>query len=115
MVRPGESRGGPSRRASAARWRILPNDRLTFLLGVARYAARLPLNYLSFGDPHGLTGTVHLWNDLNRDRRLQTDEVGATIAAVGPCCANGRLNTIAADLQPPRTTEVRAVAADAAE
>ena len=30
-----------------------------------------------------------------------------TIAAVGPCCANGRLNTIAADLHAPRTTEVR--------
>jgi hypothetical protein len=88
-------------------WRVLADDRLTFLIGVAQYSARLPLNYLSFGDPHGLTGTVHLWNDVNHDRTLQTSEVGATIAAVGPCCANGRLNTIAADLQPPRTTEVR--------
>ena len=74
---------------------------------MAQYAARLPLNYLNYGDPHGLAGTVHLWNDLNHDQRLQADEVGVTIAAVGPCCANGRLNTIAADLKPPRTTEVR--------
>ena len=88
-------------------WRVLPEDRLTFLLGVAQYAARLPLNYLNYGDPHGLAGTVHLWNDRNHDQRLQADEVGVTIAAVGPCCANGRLNTIAADLKPPRTTEVR--------
>ena len=54
----------------------LPDDRLTLLIGVARYDARLPLSYLSFGDPHGLPGTVHLWNDLNGDRRLQPDEVG---------------------------------------
>jgi hypothetical protein len=89
-------------------WHVLPNDRLTFLIGVARYAARLPLNYLSFGDPHGLTGSVHLWNDLNHDRRLQADEIGLTLAAVGPCCANGRPNTIAPDLEAPRTTEIRA-------
>ena len=109
--RPGEAGGITWRALSpsiSGTWRILPDDRLTFLLGVAQYAARLPLNYLSFGDPHGLTGTVHLWNDLNRDRRLQTDEVGLTVAAVGPCCANGRLNTIASDLHPPRTTEVLA-------
>ena len=89
-------------------WRVLPDDRLTFLLGVAQYAPRLPLNYLSFGDPHALTGTVHLWNDLNHDRTLQTGEVGTLVAAVGPCCANGQLNTIAADLREPRTTEIRA-------
>ena len=89
-------------------WRVLPNDRLTFLVGYARYAARLPLNYLSFGDPHGLAGSVHRWNDLNRDQRLQADEVGLTLAAVGPCCANGRLNTIADDLTAPRTGEIRA-------
>ncbi len=88
-------------------WRILPNDRLTFLAGYARYAARLPLNYLSFGDPHGLAGSVHRWNDVNGDRRLQADEVGLTVAATGPCCAEGRLNTIADDLHPPPTTEVR--------
>ena len=53
-----------------------PNGRLTFLAGYARYASRLPLNYLAFGDPHSLTGVVRRWNDLNRDRRLQPGEVG---------------------------------------
>lgn len=91
----------------SATWRALPDDRLTLVIGAAQYAARLPLNYLSFGDPHGLAGTVHLWNDLNHDQRLQANEVGLTVAAVGPCCANGRLNTIAADLHAPRTTEIR--------
>ena len=89
-------------------WRVLPRGRLTFIAGYARYAPRLPLNYLSYGDPHGLTGTVNRWNDANQDARLQPNEVGTTIAAVGPCCANGRLNTIAGDLHPPPTAEVRA-------
>ena len=33
---------------------------------------------------------------------------GVKIAAVGPCCANGRLNTIAADLHVPKTREILA-------
>ena len=90
-------------------WRALPNDRLTFQVGYSRYAGRLPLNYLSYGDPHGLSGTVNRWNDVNGDRRLQADEVGLTVAAVGPCCANGRLNAIADDLSAPRTRETRIV------
>ena len=86
-------------------WHVLPDDRVTFRAGYARYAARLPLEYLSYGDPHGLAGSVHRWDDLNGDQQLQTSEVGPTIAAVGPCCANGRLNSIAGDLEAPRTTE----------
>jgi hypothetical protein len=86
-------------------WHVLPDDRVTFRAGYARYAARLPLDYLSYGDPHALAGSVRRWNDLNGDQHLQASEVGPTIAAVGPCCANGRLNTIAADLEAPRTAE----------
>ena len=90
-------------------YRALNNGRLTFLAGYARYAPRLPLNYLAFGDPHSLTGVVRRWNDLNHDQRLQPGESGVVVAAVGPCCANGRPNTIADDLSAPRMTEVRAV------
>jgi hypothetical protein len=93
--------------AVSGTWRIRPNGRLTFMAGYARYAPRFPLNYLRFGDPHGLTGTVHRWTDLNQDARLQPGEVGMTVAAVGQCCANGRLNTIAGDLHPPPISEVR--------
>jgi hypothetical protein len=89
-------------------YRAMHNGRLTFLAGYARYASRLPLNYLAFGDPHSLSGVVRRWNDLNRDQRLQPGEPGVVIAAVGPCCANGRPNTIADDLSAPRMTEVRA-------
>jgi hypothetical protein len=78
------------------------------MAGYARYAPRLPLNYLRFGDPHALTGTVSRWTDLNHDLLLQPSEVGVTIAPVGPCCANGQLNTIAGDLHPPPTREIRA-------
>ncbi len=90
-------------------YRALNNGRLTFLAGYARYASRLPLNYLAFGDPHSLTGVVRRWNDINRDQRIQPGESGVVVAAVGPCCANGRPNTIADDLSAPRMTEVRAV------
>ena len=90
-------------------WRAISNGWLTFSAGYARYAARLPLNYLAFGDPHALTGSVHRWSDLNRDRRFQANELGVRLAAVGPCCAGGALNTIAADLRAPRTKEIRFV------
>jgi hypothetical protein len=89
-------------------YRAISNGWLTFLAGYARYSARLPLNYLAYGDPHSLTGVMRRWNDLNRDQRLQAGESGVAVAAVGPCCANGRLNSIADDLSAPRTTEVRA-------
>jgi hypothetical protein len=89
-------------------YRAISNGRLTFLAGYARYASRLPLNYLAYGDPHSLTGTVRRWNDLNHDRQLQQGEGGIGIAAVGPCCANGQPNTIADDLSAPRMKEIRA-------
>jgi hypothetical protein len=86
-------------------WRIVPNGRLTFMAGYGKYSSRLPLNYLAFGDPSSLSGTVHGWADRNGDRLLQPAEVGTLISRVGPCCAGGRLNTIATDLRPPHTNE----------
>jgi hypothetical protein len=87
-------------------WRALPNGRLTLIAGYARYSSRLPLDYLSWGDPNSLSGTVHAWSDRNGDRIPQQGEMGALLARVGPCCAGGRLNTIAPDLHAPRTNEV---------
>ncbi len=113
------STAGASREGANIRWnalspsilgtyRAINNGWLTFLAGYAQYDARLPLNYLAFGDPHALTGSVHRWNDVNADLIPQTNEVGVTIAAVGPCCANGRLNVIDEHLKAPRMKEVRA-------
>ena len=90
-------------------YRAIGDGRLTFLAGYARYASRLPLNYLAWGDPHSLTGVVRRWNDLNHDGLLQRGEGGIVLSAVGPCCALGRPNTIADDLSAPRMKEVRAV------
>jgi hypothetical protein len=114
------STAGASREGANIRWntlspsilgtyRAINNGWLTFLAGYAEYDARLPLNYLAFGDPHALTGSVHRWNDVNADRIPQTNEVGVTIAAVGPCCANGRANVIDDELRAPRMKEIRAV------
>ena len=89
-------------------YRAINNGWLTFSAGYAQYGARLPLNYLAFGDPHALTGSVRLWTDSNRDGRLQSSEAGAIIAALGPCCTNGRASVLDPDLQSPRMKEVRA-------
>ena len=114
------STAGASREGASLRWntlspsilgtyRAINNGWLTFLAGYAEYDARLPLNYLAYGDPHALTGSVHRWNDVNADRIPQAGEVGVTIAAVGPCCANGRLNVIDESMKAPRMKEIRAV------
>jgi hypothetical protein len=89
-------------------YRAIADGRLTFLAGYARYASRLPLNYLAYGDPHSLTGIVRRWNDTNHDRQLQVGEGGIVLAAVGPCCAFGQPNTIADDLSAPTMKEIRA-------
>ena len=78
------STAGASREGANIRWNTLSpsilgtyraiNDGwLTFLAGYAEYDARLPLNYLAFGDPHALTGSVHRWNDVNADRIPQAE------------------------------------------
>lgn len=87
------------------RWQLLPRGRLTLLAGYSRYDPRLPLNYLAYGDPHSLSGFVSRWKDTNGDRLLQPSEIGARIAAIGPCCAGGRPNSIASGLEPPPTRE----------
>ena len=89
-------------------YRAISDGRLTFLAGYARYASRLPLNYLAWGDPHSLTGVVRRWNDRNQDRQLQQGEAGIVLSAVGPCCALGQPNTISDDLSAPRMHEIRA-------
>ena len=86
-------------------WRAIPNGRLTLVAGYAKYSARLPLDYLAWGDPNSLSGSVHTWMDANGDRVPQAGEVGAVVAPVGPCCAGGQANIIDPDLRPPYTNE----------
>jgi hypothetical protein len=86
-------------------WRALPNGRLTLVAGYAKYSSRLPLDYLAWGDPNSLFGSVHTWIDRNGDRVPQVGEVGSLLTPVGPCCAGGQPNTIDPDLRPPYTNE----------
>ena len=86
-------------------WRAIPNGRLTLVAGYAKYSSRLPLDYLAWGDPNSLSGSVHTWIDANGDRVPQAGEIGALVAPVGPCCAGGQANTIDPDLRPPYTNE----------
>jgi hypothetical protein len=87
----------------AARWVVVRP--LAFFGGYARYAHRLALDYLAYGDPGAATGRVYRWTDLNGDGVLQTGEYGALIAAVGPCCNATGLNRIDPDLRRPSTDE----------
>jgi hypothetical protein len=89
-------------------YRAINNGWLTFSAGYAQYGARLPLNYLAFGDPHALTGSVRRWTDSNHDGLLQSNEAGVIIAALGPCCTNGRASVLDPDLKSPRMKEIRA-------
>lgn len=43
-------------------------------LSFARYYFRLPLNYLTYGNPGALGGLVYKWNDRNNDRQFQENE-----------------------------------------
>jgi TonB dependent receptor len=73
--------------------------------GYARYTHRLALDYLAYGDPGAASGQVYRWQDVNGDRRLQADEYGALVAAVGPCCNRTAHNRIDPDLSRPSTDE----------
>jgi hypothetical protein len=68
------------------------------------YRNRLPLNYLSVGDPEGPTGTVSRWDDRNGDLQFTPSEL-TPVAQVGTCCTGDAANTIDPDLKPPMVTE----------
>jgi hypothetical protein len=88
---------------ASARWRAMDFARLTFFGAYGRYAHRLPLSALAFGDPAAAQGAVHRWDDRNGDGRLQPLERGALVSRVGP---GGSVASIDPTLRPPRTDEV---------
>jgi hypothetical protein len=87
----------------AARWVVARP--IAFFGGYARYAHRLGLDYVAYGDPAAATGRVYRWNDVNGDARLQANEYGALVAVVGPCCNAAGPNRIDPDLRRPSTDE----------
>jgi hypothetical protein len=86
------------------RWR--PADSLVITTGYAWYAHRLPLSYLSVGDPAGPAGTMYRWDDRNGDRRYLPAELTA-VAAVGPSCCTAVAGVIDDGLKRPTTGEFR--------
>jgi len=52
-------------------------------ISYARYYNTLPLHYLTFGNPHGLSGLVYAWNDVNRDGAFQQEEAGRLLRREG--------------------------------
>ena len=90
---------------ASARWRVDSRGHLSIFGGYARYAHRLPLDYLAWGDPSATSGLVYRWNDANGDRLLQDGERGVLVAATGPCCTPAGPGQIDPDLHRPYTDE----------
>jgi hypothetical protein len=87
------------------RWAIDERARFSLFGGYARYAHRLPLDYLAFGDPAAPAGRVYRWNDADADRALDEGERGTLVGLVGACCSAGHLAGIDPELRRPYTAE----------
>jgi hypothetical protein len=108
----GAARGGSGRISwftvtprAYGRWAIDSRARFSLFGGHARYAHRLPLDYLAFGDPAAPAGRVYRWTDTNADQAFGDGERGTLIGLVGACCSEGPLGGIDPDLRRPYTTE----------
>jgi len=88
----------------SGRGRLLRNGALALVASYGQYRHRLPLGYLSWGDPAGAQGAAYLWNDRNRDARLDPLERGALVSRLGP---GGEVGSIDPELKAPTTREVR--------
>jgi hypothetical protein len=86
------------------RWTPRDNSPLAVTAGYSWYRNRLPLEYLSVGDPQGPTGTVSRWDDRNGDLQFTNDEM-TPVASVGSCCAGGVASTIDPDFKAPYVGE----------
>jgi hypothetical protein len=86
------------------RWTPRDNSPLAVTAGYSWYRNRLPLEYLSVGDPQGPSGLVSRWDDRNGDLRF-TDAELTPIAYVGSCCAGPVASTIDPDFGAPYVSE----------
>jgi hypothetical protein len=92
----------------AVRWLVDSAGRFSVYGGFNRYADRLPLDYLAYGDDAGLTASVYRWIDADGDHEYTSAERAALVAAVGPCCAASGVGGIDPDLKRPSTRELTA-------
>lgn len=63
---------------------LSPSKQSALKLSFARYYFRLPLSYLTYGNPGALGGLVYAWNDRNENNRFQEDETGKLLRREGP-------------------------------
>jgi hypothetical protein len=89
-----------------ARWRPLGRGAFSITGGYGWYAHRLPLGYLSVGDPAGVSGTMFRWDDRDSNHRWTADEL-TPVAAIGLCCVGAEASRIDQDLRRPVTREFR--------
>jgi hypothetical protein len=89
-----------------ARWHL--RDTVDVVGGYARYAHRLPLTDLAFGDPAAPSADVRLWTDRNADGVPQPGEAGTLTARLGPGSGEGSRSSIDANLAGPWTDEILA-------
>jgi len=108
----GAARGGRGRISwltvtprAYGRWAIDSRSHFSLFGGYARYAHRLPLDYLAFGDPAAPVGRFYRWNDSNADHAFGDGERGTLIGLVGACCSAEHLSGIDPNLHRPHTTE----------
>jgi len=87
------------------RWAIDSRGRFSLLGGYAKYAHRLPLDYLAASDPAAPAGRVYRWNDANANHAFADGERGTLIGLVGACCSTEYRSGIDPDLRRPYTTE----------
>jgi hypothetical protein len=88
-----------------ARVSLVGEGRVSALGGWGRYAHRLSLDLLAFGDPAAPQGAVYRWDDQDGDARLQPGEIGPLVARVGPGSA---VASIDPSLRRPLTDEAAA-------
>jgi hypothetical protein len=79
---------------------LSPSKQSALKLSFTRYYFRLPLNYLTYGNPGALGGQVYIWNDRNNDSQFQEDETGKLLRREGPL-----FSSIDPNLKRPYTDE----------
>jgi hypothetical protein len=79
---------------------LSPSKQSALKLSFARYYFRLPLNYLTYGNPGALGGLAYEWNDRNNNSQFDENETGKLLRREGPL-----YSSIDPDLKRPYTDE----------
>jgi hypothetical protein len=87
-------------------WKLTDFANIALVSGFGRYAYRLPLGDLAYGDPAAPTGDVYRWLAANAETVPTASDLGPLVARVGPGAgADGQLTSIDPALQRPYMDE----------